>query len=98
MTTVQSHNKNRLKKLLGYVLAVLMTGLVVFLALGVGFGEWGLPWYMDEVSWQLRYPRILTALLVGMALAVSGSALQAVFENPLFYILIFPKFLLFQDA
>ena len=83
MTTVQSHNKNRLKKLLGYVLAVLMTGLVVFLALGVGFGEWGLPWYMDEVSWQLRYPRILTALLVGMALAVSGSALQAVFENPL---------------
>ena len=83
MTTVQSHNKNRLKKLLGYVLAVLMTGLVVFLALGVGFGEWGLPWHMDEVSWQLRYPRILTALLVGMALAVSGSALQAVFENPL---------------
>lgn len=32
---------------------------------------------------QIRLPRILLAALVGMALAVSGSTLQAVFRNPL---------------
>lgn len=74
---------HRIKPIAGYLLAVALSLLVVFLSLGVGFGEWGVPWQMDEMSWQLRYPRILTALLVGMALSVSGSALQAVFENPL---------------
>lgn len=32
---------------------------------------------------QIRLPRILTALLVGAALAAAGAALQAVFRNPL---------------
>ena len=32
---------------------------------------------------QIRLPRVLTAALVGMALSVSGTTLQAVFRNPL---------------
>jgi len=32
---------------------------------------------------ELRLPRVLTAILVGMALASSGAAFQAVFRNPL---------------
>lgn len=57
--------------------------LIVFLALGVGFGTWENPLQMDDIAWQIRYPRILTALLVGLCLAVGGSALQALFQNPL---------------
>lgn len=83
MNTTSINKTARTKPIVGYLLAIILSALVVFLALGVGFGEWGVPWQMDEMSWQLRYPRVLTALLVGMALAVSGSALQAVFENPL---------------
>lgn len=37
----------------------------------------------QTLVWQIRMPRILMALLVGAALAVSGGALQGVFRNPL---------------
>lgn len=37
----------------------------------------------DFVLWQLRLPRIVMALLVGSALAVSGTSLQGMFKNPL---------------
>ncbi|MQK95311.1 iron ABC transporter permease, partial [Escherichia coli] len=32
---------------------------------------------------EYRFPRLLTAMLVGASLAVSGTALQAIFRNPL---------------
>jgi iron complex transport system permease protein len=35
------------------------------------------------VVWQLRLPRVLAALAVGMALAVSGGVFQSCFRNPL---------------
>lgn len=57
--------------------------LVVFVALGAGFGGWQNPLTLDEVAWQIRYPRILTALIVGACLSVAGSSLQAIFDNPL---------------
>lgn len=66
-----------------YLLATLASLLAVWVAMGVGFGEWSNPMQLDDTVWQLRYPRIATALLVGMALSVSGAALQALFENPL---------------
>lgn len=66
-----------------YGLALLLGCLVIFLALGAGFGEWHPPHQMDELTWQIRYPRVLTALLVGLCLSVAGSALQALFQNPL---------------
>ncbi|MDO4435205.1 MAG: iron ABC transporter permease [Cardiobacteriaceae bacterium] len=56
---------------------------LIYLALGVGFGTWKAPYHLNEMMWNIRYPRVVSALLVGMSLAVSGSALQALFENPL---------------
>jgi iron complex transport system permease protein len=38
---------------------------------------------LHNVIVQIRLPRVLTAVLVGGALAASGAAFQAVFRNPL---------------
>lgn len=38
---------------------------------------------IDQIVWNIRVPRLLVAALVGAMLAVSGSAYQAVFRNPL---------------
>lgn len=43
-------------------------------------------WWSDEGQlfiWQIRLPRALAVLLVGAALALSGTLMQALFENPL---------------
>ncbi|MEA2529633.1 MAG: heme transport system permease protein [Thermomicrobiales bacterium] len=37
----------------------------------------------DAIVWAIRLPRVVTAMLVGSALAVSGAALQGMFRNPL---------------
>jgi iron complex transport system permease protein len=37
----------------------------------------------DQIVWQFRLPRVLLAVIVGAALAVSGTALQAMVRNPL---------------
>lgn len=37
----------------------------------------------DATLWSIRFPRIVFALLVGAALAVSGLMMQAIFANPL---------------
>ncbi|MFF8828593.1 FecCD family ABC transporter permease [Streptomyces sp. NPDC015131] len=42
-----------------------------------------LPGLHDALIWQSRFPRVLLAAAVGMALAVSGAVLQAVTRNPL---------------
>ncbi len=57
--------------------------LLVWLCLGVGLGTWERPDQIDPMIWQLRWPRVLVALLVGTALAVAGAAMQALFANPL---------------
>lgn len=36
-----------------------------------------------QIVWNLRLPRLLTGMLVGMSLAVSGGILQGVMKNPL---------------
>ena len=71
------------KHTISYIVAAIGSLLLIWLALGIGFGDWSSPMHLDDTIWQLRYPRVATALLVGMALSVSGSALQALFENPL---------------
>ena len=38
---------------------------------------------LDLVVWDIRLPRVLLSLLVGMALAVSGALVQGLFRNPL---------------
>lgn len=82
--TIKSHVlTSTLTKVLRYLGLMGLSVMVGGIALGVGFGSWEMPWSMDETVWQIRYPRVATALLVGMALSVSGAALQALFENPL---------------
>ncbi|MEM9183860.1 MAG: iron ABC transporter permease [Pseudomonadota bacterium] len=39
--------------------------------------------WQAKVLWELRLPRVATALLVGASLAVSGAVLQSLFRNPL---------------
>jgi iron complex transport system permease protein len=41
------------------------------------------PHYYDVVFWEVRIPRIFLAGLVGAALACAGTAMQAVFRNPM---------------
>lgn len=38
---------------------------------------------LDNLLFDVRLPRVLTAVLVGMSLSVSGASFQAVFRNPL---------------
>ena len=64
-------------------LCLLLTAAAVYLCCGIGFGAWESPLAMDETVRQIRLPRIYTALLVGAGLSASGTALQALFENPL---------------
>ncbi|MDN6276110.1 MAG: iron ABC transporter permease, partial [Psychrobacter sp.] len=61
------------KKYLYYISAVAASLFLIWIGLGIGFGEWSNPNHLDETIWQLRYPRVMTALLVGMALSVSGA-------------------------
>jgi iron complex transport system permease protein len=78
------------------VLAAATAGTVALLAVGVGSGDFPLsPIEVlaalvgggDESSrfvvWTLRLPRLLSAVLVGAALAVSGAIFQALARNPL---------------
>ncbi len=42
-----------------------------------------IPASMQYVVWELRFPRLLLACLVGAALACAGAAIQGLFRNPL---------------
>lgn len=37
----------------------------------------------EQIAWEFRIPRVILASLVGMALAISGTCLQAMFRNPM---------------
>ena len=65
------------------LLWLLGSALLIWLCLGVGLGEWQRPDQIDPMIWELRWPRVLVALMVGMSLAVAGAAMQALFANPL---------------
>lgn len=43
----------------------------------------GLPSNFQAIVFQLRLPRVLTGLLVGSSLAISGTVMQGIFRNPL---------------
>ncbi|WP_050769600.1 FecCD family ABC transporter permease [Thermosinus carboxydivorans] len=42
-----------------------------------------IPSAVEKIIWNIRWPRIALALLVGSSLAVSGACYQAMFRNPL---------------
>lgn len=79
-------------------LALLLLVLAVVLAVSIGSVPIPVPqviraiWHgvlgevsttSDTIIWQVRLPRVLTAALVGGALALSGAAYQGIFRNPL---------------
>jgi iron complex transport system permease protein len=61
--------------------AVLIALLVAGAALSLSCGPLGFP--SDPLTLQLRYPRVLLALLAGSALAASGCILQSLLRNDL---------------
>ena len=44
-------------------------------------GSWPDSW--DTIIWEIRFPRIVVASLVGASLAISGATYQGLFRNPL---------------
>ena len=49
---------------------------------GVDFtATWPQTW--DTILWQLRFPRVILAILVGASLGLAGATYQGVFRNPL---------------
>ncbi|OQX75506.1 MAG: iron ABC transporter permease [Bacteroidetes bacterium 4484_276] len=81
------------KRIFFFVTAVL---LVFFAIVGISFGAADLDperifaiFYNegDELTWQIiwniRLPRVLSAILAGMALSVAGAAMQSILRNPL---------------
>ena len=72
---------------------LLVTGVFALYALSVGSAEIDSPWRhifsptltgpSHEIIWDIRFPRILAALLIGAALGVAGALSQAATNNPL---------------
>ncbi|EXI62465.1 heme ABC transporter permease [Mannheimia granulomatis] len=68
--------------------------LIISLVVCIHLGAMPLPlsaWYCTSVDcessayilWQIRLPRLLGALFIGAALAISGATMQGLFRNPL---------------
>ena len=60
----------------------LLTCIVLLAGICIGDLTWGGP-ANAEVMLHLRLPRMVTALLAGAAMALSGSQMQSIFRNPL---------------
>lgn len=70
-------------KLMWIVVAIALSATLSWFCLGVGLGGWQWPQSLDEITMDIRLPRVMVALLVGASLAAGGAALQALFDNPL---------------
>jgi len=55
-------------------------GVYIFADLDGQNWQWALP---GQYQWQLRWPRIVTAILSGVALSIAGTLLQRILYNPL---------------
>lgn len=84
-TLLQQHQRQRDKR----HLSLLTLGVAVAFIFSLSAGDvwiWPTQWLSESAQlfvWQLRLPRALAVMLVGASLAVSGAAMQALFENPL---------------
>jgi iron complex transport system permease protein len=69
------------------LLLALASALALFAALWLGPTPLSDPFAGDQISrtimWEIRFPRALTAWLVGAALGLAGAALQGLLRNPL---------------
>src|SRR6476646_5082773 len=57
-------------------------GVILWRAFGIDLGRTWTP-ATETIVWDLRLPRVLTAMLVGAALAVAGATFQGLIRNPL---------------
>lgn len=69
------------------VLAAILSAVFIISLFTGRYSLWFHDLLSDELGrnivWNIRLPRLLTAVLLGMALSVSGAALQSAFRNPL---------------
>jgi len=82
--------KGRRVLLLGLVISIALFSLF---ALSVGSADVKTPWKFifdrsltgsgHDIIWDIRFPRVIAALLVGMALGVAGALSQSATNNPL---------------
>lgn len=78
-----SQGKEQLSKLTVWgIIIACITGIMAcsLITHGAGGIEFALP---GDFQWQLRWPRMITALSVGVALSVAGIILQRIVYNPL---------------
>ena len=77
-----------------YLPIILILGIVIVGTLSIGMGSVPVslnqlfsmsqaPDYIKIIIYEIRLPRILMAILIGMMLSSSGVVVQAVFQNPL---------------
>ena len=57
-------------------------GVILWRTFGLDLGRTWTP-ATETIVWDLRMPRVLTAMLVGAALAVAGATFQGLIRNPL---------------
>lgn len=74
------------EKLVRHSMPLLITLLVAVIVLSITFITDGASWSFalpSSYSWDLRWPRIVTALSAGVGLALAGTVLQRLIYNPL---------------
>ena len=57
-------------------------GVILSRAFGIDIGVTWTP-AVETIVWDLRLPRVLTAMLIGCGLAVAGATFQGLLRNPL---------------
>lgn len=79
----------RQRRLERLALIIMSLALLAILVVSLSAGDIWIPptrWLSEEGQlfiWQIRFPRTLAVLLVGAALALCGTVMQALFANPL---------------
>lgn len=71
-----------------FLIALIVATVLISIPLGsvkipIKFLFGDIPKYMQTIIWELRLPRIMMALLIGMMLSSSGAVVQTIFQNPL---------------
>lgn len=85
----RTHRARRRMVLLALLLPVALVAGVAIGAVTIGPGDmWAIvsgdtSGVVGKVFWNIRFPRVVLAALVGAALALAGSGVQGLFRNPL---------------
>ena len=77
-----NHRRKLSLPLFSSLVVFFIIGLIVytFIEMNTGSWQWTLP---GPYQWDLRWPRITSALFSGIALAIAGTLLQRIIYNPL---------------